>query len=127
MHRRMLGLPFAVGAAAICVAVAPAAAGAECGVILPATERLEPLFNVVSPTGTPAFVAGQIRKALSPLYGMKTAAAVDLRIRSDMLATQVDNSDPYRPASPGLLAGDLAKATQLLLAARQSCAPRMSG
>jgi hypothetical protein len=127
MHRRILAATFAVGAAAICVTAAPAVAGGECGVILPATDRLEAFFNVLSPSGTPSFVADQIRKALSPLYGLRSAPAIDLRIRSDMLATQVDNSDPYRPATPDLLASDLAKARQLLAAARDSCAPGVSG
>jgi hypothetical protein len=124
MNRRRLGVPFAVGVMAICISVAPADAGGECDVILPATDRLESLFDVISPSGTPAFVAGQIRKALSPMYGLRSAAAIDLRIRSDMLATQVDNSDPYRPASPELLAGDLTKARQLSAAAREYCAPQ---
>jgi hypothetical protein len=123
MHRRMLGVPVAAAAAAICLAAAPAVAADGCNVILPATDRLETVFYLISPSGTPSYVAGQIRNALSPLYGLRMAAAVDLRIRSDMLATQIDNSDPYRPASPDLLAGDLAKARQLLAAARQYCAP----
>ncbi len=127
MHRRLLTVPFAVATVAICVTAAPAVAGDECGVIMPATDRLEALFNVLSPSGTPAFVADQIRKALSPLYGLRSAPAIDLRIRSDMLATQVDNSDPYRPASPNLLASDLATARQLLAAARGSCAPGAGG
>jgi hypothetical protein len=127
MNRRILGLPFAVGTMAICVTAAPAVAGDECGVIQPATDRLGPLLDVVSPSGTPAFVADQIRKALSPLYGLRSAPAIDLRIRSDMLATQVDNSDPYRPASPELVAGDLAKARQLLATAQTYCTPRAVG
>ncbi len=121
-----LGVPFSVAAVAICL-TAPAAAGDECSVLLPATDRLAAVFNLVSLSGTPPYVAGQIQKALSPLYALRSPAAIDLRIRSDMLATQVDNSDPYRPASPDLLAGDLAKATQLLIAAREYCAPRGSG
>jgi hypothetical protein len=127
MHRRLLGMPFVAGAVAICFTTTPAVAADDCNVILPATDRLATVFNVISPSGTPPHVAGQIRKALSPLYGLRSPAAIDLRIRSDMLATQVDNSDPYRPATPELLTSDLTKATQLLLAARQSCAPRMSG
>jgi hypothetical protein len=127
MQRRNLAVPSAVVAAAICFTVAPTAAAGECSAILPATDRLETVFRLVSSSGTPPYVAGQIRKTLSPLYGLRSPAAVDLRIRSDMLATQVDNSDPYRPASPDLLAGDLAKATQLLAAARQYCAPRGNG
>lgn len=127
MQRRRLGVPFSVAAAAMCFTAAPAVAADDCGVILPATERLATVFTVISPSGTPPHVAGQIRKALSPLYGLRSPAAIDLRIRSDMLATQVDDSDPYRPATPELLTSDLTKATQLLIAARESCAPRMSG
>lgn len=123
MHRRNLGVPFSVAAMAICLTAAPAMAGGECGVILPVTDRLETLFYLVSPSGTPSYVASQVQRALSPLYGLRSPAAVDLRIRSDMLATQIDNSDPYRPASPDLLASDLATARQLLAAARQYCAP----
>jgi hypothetical protein len=124
MRRRNLGVPFSVAAMAICLSAAPAVAGDECSVILPAADRLETVFYVVSPSGTPSYMAGQVRKALSPLYGLRSPAAIDLRIRSDMVATQIDNSDPYRPASPDLLASDLAKARQLLAAAREYCAPR---
>jgi hypothetical protein len=127
MHRRNLAVPFSVAAAAICLTVAPSVAGGECDVILPAADRLETVFNLISASGTPPYVAGQVRKALSPLYGLRSPAAIDLRIRSDMVATQVDNSDPYRPASPDLLAGDLAKARQLLAGAREYCAPRGDG
>jgi hypothetical protein len=105
-------------------AVAAAAAGdGECNIILPAADRLENGFDLVSPSGTPSYVAGQIRNALAPLHGLRSPAAVDLRIRSDMLASQVDASDPYRPASPEQLASDLAKARQQLATARDYCAP----
>ncbi len=127
MHRRMLAVPLSVAAVAACLAAAPAVAGDDCSVLLPATDRLESAFSLVSPSGTPSYVAGQVRKALSPLYGLRSPAAIDLRIRSDMLATQVDNSDPYRPASPDLLVSDLAKARQLLAAAREYCAPGATG
>jgi len=127
MHRRRLGIPVVVGAVAICLTAAPARAGDECGVVMPATDRLGAVLSGISLSGTPPYVAGRIRKALSPLYGLRSPTAIDLRIRSDMLAAQIDNSDPYRPASPDLLAGDLATATQLLAAARQSCTPTASG
>lgn len=123
MYRRIVGVPFSVAAAAIWLTAAPAVAGDECGVILPASDRLEMLLNLVSVSGTPSYVASQVRKALSPLYGLRSPAAIDLRIRSDMVATQIDNSDPYRPASPDLLARDLAAARYLLTTARVSCAP----
>jgi hypothetical protein len=102
MHRRVLSVPLAVATVTMCLTAAPAAAagGAECNIILPAADRLENGFNLVSPSGTPSYVAGQIRNALAPLHGLRSPAAVDLRIRSDMLASQIDASDPYRPASP---------------------------
>jgi hypothetical protein len=124
MHRRNLSVPFLVAAATICLTVVPAAATShECGIILPTSDRLQNEFKQISPSGTPSYVAGQIRSALSPLYGLRSPAAIDLRIRSDMLATQVDDSDPYRPANPDLLVSDLAAARQLLAAAREYCAP----
>jgi hypothetical protein len=123
MHRRTLSVPFWVAMVAACLTAAPAAAGEECTVIRPATDRLESALDLVSPSGTAPYVAGQIRSALSPLYGSRQPTVVDLRIRSDMLAAQVDDSDPYRPASPDLLAGDLATARQLLVAVREYCAP----
>jgi hypothetical protein len=124
MHRKNLRAPLLVAAVTMCLTVAPTEAADDyCTVILPAADRLEAGLNLVSESGTPPYVAGQIRSALSPLYGLPTPSAVDLRIRSDMLASQVDDSDPYRPASPALLAGDLAKARQLLTAARESCTP----
>ncbi|OBI99470.1 hypothetical protein A5660_03520 [Mycobacterium alsense] len=125
MPRRILGVPLAVAVAAMCLTTAPAAAVGdwECGVILPAADRLEPWLDAVSPTGTPSYVAGQIRNAVAPLHGVSVPAAIDLRIRSGMLASQIDASDPYRPASPEQLADDLAQAKQLLAAARDFCAP----
>lgn len=117
-------MPLSVAAVMMCPAAGPAAAAdAECSVIVPAADRLENVFNLVSPSGTPAYVASQVRNALAPLHGLKSAAAVDLRIRSDMLASQIDASDPYRPASPEQIAGDLAKARQQLATARDYCAP----
>jgi hypothetical protein len=40
-----------------------------------------------------------------------------------MLASQIDASDPYRPASPEQLASDLATAKQQVVTARDYCAP----
>jgi hypothetical protein len=125
MHRRILSVPLSVAAITMCLTAAPVAAAGDgdCDVILPAADRLENGFNLVSPSGTPSYVASQIRNALAPLHGLRSPAAVDLRIRSDMLASQIDASDPYRPASPEQIASDLAKARQLLAAARAYCAP----
>lgn len=125
MHRRILTVPLAVAAVTMWLTAA-AVAGAddsECPIILPAADRLQTEFDLVSPTGTPPWVAGQIRNASSRLHGLISPAAVDLRLRSEMLASQIDASDPYRPASPEQLAGDLAKARQQLTAARDYCAP----
>jgi hypothetical protein len=125
MHRRILTVPLSVAAVTMCLTAAPAAAAGneECNIILPAADRLEGVFDLVSPSGTPSYVASQIRNALAPLHGLRSPAAVDLRVRSDMLASQVDASDPYRPASPEQLASDLAKARQQLATARDYCAP----
>ena len=123
MHRRILSVPLAVAAVTTFLTTAPAAVAAngECNIILPAADRLENGFKLVSPSGTPPYVAGQIRNALAPLHGLRSPAAIDLRLRSDMLASQIDASDPYRPASPAQLATDLAKARQQLAAARDYC------
>jgi hypothetical protein len=125
MRRLILCVPLSVAVATVCLTAAPAAAagGTECDIILPAADRLENGFNLVSPSGTPSYVASQIRNALAPLHGLRSPAAVDLRIRSDMLASQIDGSDPYRPASPEQLAGDLATARKQLASARDYCAP----
>jgi hypothetical protein len=125
MHRRILSVPLLVAAITMCLTAAPAAAAGdwECNIIVPAADRLENGFNLVSPSGTPSYVAGQIRNALAPLHGLRSPAAIDLRLRSDMLASQIDASDPYRPASPEQLASDLAKARQQLATARDYCAP----
>ena len=123
--KRILIAPLALTAATLCLTPSPAGAtgDGECGVILPAADRLEQVFALVSGSGTPPYVASQIRNALAPLHGLRSAAAVDLRLRSDMLASQIDASDPYRPATPERLAGDLAQARQDLAAARDYCAP----
>ena len=123
--RRILSVPLSVAAVTMCLTAAPAAAAGdwECDIILPAADRLQNGFDLVSPSGTPSYVASQIRNALAPLHGLRSPAAVDLRIRSDMLASQIDASDPYRPASPEHIASDLATARQQLATARAYCAP----
>ena len=125
MHRRILSVPLSVAAVTMCLTAAPSAAAGdgECNIILPAADRLESAFNLITPSGTPSYVAGQVRNALAPLHGLRSPAAVDLRLRSDMLASQIDASDPYRPASPEQLASDLATAKQQLVTARDYCAP----
>ena len=125
MRRRILSVPLSVATVTMCLTAAPAAVAGdgECAVILPASDQLENAFDLVSPSGTPSWVALQIRNALAPLHGLRSAAAVDLRVRSDMLASSIDASDPYRPTSPEQIAGDLDKARQKLATARDYCAP----
>ena len=125
MHRRILSAPLSIAAVTMCLTAAPSAAAGdwECTVILPAADRLQSGFDLVSPSGTPSYLALQIRNALAPLHGLRSAAAVDLRVRSDMLASSIDASDPYRPTSPEQIAGDLDKARQKLATARDYCAP----
>ncbi|BBY65610.1 hypothetical protein [Mycolicibacterium helvum] len=118
----MLG---AILAAAVGLASAPVAAAGDddCSLLLPAADRLETVFNEVAPTGTPPWVAAQVRAPLSPLHNLSSPPGIDLRIRSNMVASQIDNGDPYRPATPERLASDLAKARDLLNAVRDYCAP----
>jgi hypothetical protein len=125
MHRRIHRVALLIAAVTMCLTAAPAAAAGdgECDIILPAADRLENVFNLITPAGTPSYVAGEVRNALAPLHGLRSQAAVDLRLRSDMLASQIDASDPYRPASPELLASDLATAKQQVVTARDYCAP----
>jgi hypothetical protein len=124
MCRRTFSVSLAVAAAAIFLAAAPvAAAGDDCSLLLPAADRLEAVFNQVAPSGTPPWVAAQVRAPLSPLHNLSSPPGIDLRIRSNMVASQIDNSDLYRPASPERLASDLAKARDLLVAVRDYCAP----
>lgn len=123
MYSRLLGVPLA--ALAMCLPAAPvlAAEAWECDIIIPAADHIEAALNTISPSGTPFYVAGQLRNALSPLYGLTVPESVDLRIRSTMVAAQIDNSDPYRPASPEQLATDLARAREHLAEVRAVCAP----
>ncbi len=125
MRRRILTAPLMVAAVTMCSTAGPAAAAGdwECTVIVPAADQLQKGFDLVSPSGTPPWVAMPIRNALAPLHGLRSAAAVDLRLRSDMLASSIDNSDPYRPSSPEQIAGDLATARQKLATARDYCGP----
>lgn len=125
MRRRIPSVPLSIAAVTMCLTAAPPAAAGdgECNIILPAADRLENVFSVISPSGTPSYVAGEVRNALAPLHGLRSPAAVDLRLRSDMLASQIDANDPYRPASPEQLASDLATAKQQVVTARDYCAP----
>lgn len=125
MRRRLLCVPLTTAALVLFLPAAPATAveAWECDIMVPAADRIETALNMVSPSGTPFYVAGQLRNALSPLYGLTVPSSIDLRIRSDMVAAQIDNSDPYRPASPEQMASDLAKARQNLVAVRADCAP----
>jgi hypothetical protein len=121
----MLGVALTAAAAALCLAAAPVATAGydDCNLLLPAADRLEAVFNEIAPTGTPPWVAAQVRAPLSPLHNLSSPPGIDLRIRSNMVASQIDNGDPYRPATPERLASDLAKARDLLVAVRDYCAP----
>jgi hypothetical protein len=67
-------------------------------------------------------VALQISNATSPLFGLSSPAAVDLRLWSSTLAAHVNDSDPYDPATPTKVVSDLQRARQQLAAARRYCA-----
>ena len=125
MRRPLFTVPLTVAVAAVFLAAAPVAAAGDddCSLLLPAADRLEVVFNQIAPTGTPPWVAAQVRAPLSPLHNLSSPPGIDLRIRSNMVASQIDDRDPYRPATPEHLAGDLAKARALLVAVRDYCAP----
>ncbi|BBY57145.1 hypothetical protein [Mycolicibacterium sarraceniae] len=125
MRHRILGVVLTAAAATLCVAAPPVAAAGDddCSLLLPAADRLEAVFNQIAPSGTPPWVAAQVRAPLSLLHNLSSPPGIDLRIRSNMVASQIDNGDPYRPASPERLASDLAKAKGLLVEVRDWCAP----
>ncbi|GAY17961.1 hypothetical protein [Mycobacterium sp. shizuoka-1] len=114
-----------LAAATVLLVSAPVAAARDddCALLLPAADKLEAVFDTIAPTGTPPWVAAQVRAPLSPLHNLSSPPGIDLRIRSNMVASQIDNNDPYRPATPQRLASDLAKARALLVAVRDYCAP----
>jgi hypothetical protein len=60
MRRRILGVPLSVAVLAACLAAAPAVAGDDRSVLLPATDRPETAFSLDSPSRTPSYVAGQV-------------------------------------------------------------------
>jgi hypothetical protein len=124
MRRPKIAVLLALAATG-CLMAAPTAAARDddCALLLPAADRLEAVFNEIAPTGTPPWVAAQVRAPLSPLHDLSSPPGIDLRIRSNMVASQIDNGDPYRPATPERLAGDLAKARALIVAVRDWCAP----
>ncbi|PND57138.1 hypothetical protein CRM90_13425 [Mycobacterium sp. ENV421] len=125
MRRGMFGVPLLATTVLMGLIGAPTAAAGDndCALLLPAADQLEAAFNEITPTGTPPWVAAQVRAPLSPLHNLSSPPGIDLRIRSNMVASQIDNGDPYRPATPERLAGDLAKARDLLVAVRDWCAP----
>ena len=125
MRRPIFAMPLLIATVTVGLSVVPTAAAGDddCALLLPAADQLEAVFNQIAPTGTPPWVAAQVRAPLSPLHNLSSPPGIDLRIRSNMVASQIDNRDPYRPATPELLAGDLAKARELLIAVRNWCAP----
>ncbi|WP_179475675.1 hypothetical protein [Mycolicibacterium vinylchloridicum] len=125
MRGGMFGVPLAAITVLVGLAASPVAAAGDddCSLLLPAADQLEAVFNEIAPTGTAPWVAARVRAPLSPLHNLSSPPGIDLRIRSNMVASQIDNNDPYRPATPERLAGDLAKARGLLVAVREWCAP----
>lgn len=112
----------AVTAAAIlALAGAPTAAAQdpECDIIMPAADRLETVFNQVS-AGAPPKAGIQVQIAESPLFGLTSPAAIDLRLWSGTVADQLNGANPYHTADLGT---DLDQARQRLAAAREYCAP----
>lgn len=94
----------------------------ECDIILPAADDLEAVFDQIRPGRMPVQgTEAQIVAAQSPLFGLTSPAAVDLRLWSSTLAAEVNRVNPYRPAGPDRIARDLAQARRQLTAARQYC------
>ena len=109
----------------VCLVTAPAAAARDpqCDIIVAAADRLEQAFDLVSPSTTMQSGAGvQINNAESPLFGLTTPAAVDLRIWSSRLASHINVASAYDAATPDQVAHDLQRARQQLVAAREYCA-----
>lgn len=127
MPQRILRrLPLAAAAITTCLVIAPVAAadGPECDIILPAADQLERAFNQVRyGAAMPPNMGVRIQTAESPLFGLSSPAAVDLRLWSSTLASETNGVNPYRPPGPQQLASDLRQARQQLAAAREYCAP----
>ncbi|MEZ0362561.1 hypothetical protein ACAG26_02470 [Mycobacterium sp. pUA109] len=108
-------------AAATCLVGAPLAAAQdpECDVIVPAADRLETAFNLIT-ADPPPNLGTQVQTAQSPLFGLTSPAAIDLRIWSSTVADQLNGANPYHAAG---LDSDLRHARQALVEAREFCAP----
>lgn len=124
MPRILLALPLPVTAITICLVTAPVATARdpECDIILPAADRLEQAFDLVSLSTMQSGAGVQINNAESPLFGLNTAAAVDLRIWSSTLASHINRASAYDAATPDQVASDLHQARRRLVAAREYCA-----
>lgn len=96
-----------------------AAQDPECDFILPAANRLETAFNLVS-AAPPPNAGTQIQIAARPLFGLTSPAAIDLRLWSSTVADQLNGTNPYHAADPQT---DLRQARQKLAEARQYCVP----
>ncbi|MEB3031991.1 hypothetical protein [[Mycobacterium] nativiensis] len=120
--RRRATLAGAAVAALLVTAPTTAADDLECGIIMPAADQLEREFNRIRPgAAPPAGVEGGITHAASPLFGLTSPAAVDLRLWASTLAAEVNRTNPYRPADRGQIARDLEQARLALTAAREFC------
>lgn len=121
--RRTLRSLSLTAAAIICLIAAPVAVAQdpECDLILPAADRLEKAFNLISPGGDAPLNAGtQVQIAASQLFGLTSPAAIDLRLWSSTVADQLNGTNPYHAAD---LVSDLRAARLQVAAARQYCAP----
>lgn len=110
-------------AATLGLVSAPTAAAQdpECDIIVPAADRLEHAFNLISPgAGAPPNAGIQVQIAERALFGLTSPAAIDLRLWSSTVADQLNGANRYHTADLGT---DLDQARQRLAAAREYCAP----
>lgn len=120
----LLSLPLMVAAIMTCLLTTATAQASdpECDVIMPVAEQLETAFNRVWPWAVQPAAAVLINNAESPLFGLVSPAAVDLRIRSSMLASRINGASALDTATPDQVTSDLDKAKRQLVAARLYCA-----
>lgn len=121
MRSRMRLSPLLTAAAILGLVGAPTAAAQdpECDIIVPAAHRLERVFNLIS-FDPPPNAGTQVQVAESPLFGLTSPAAIDLRLWSSTVADQLNGANPYHTADLGT---DLDQAKQRVAAAREYCAP----
>jgi hypothetical protein len=120
----LISLSLAAAIAAVCLLAAPVAAARdpECEIILPAADRLETAFNSVPSAALQPDAGVRVSNAESPLFGLVSPAAIDLRLWSSTLALHINRASAYDAATPARIASDLQQARRQLVAARQYCA-----